>query len=122
MKGISVILPTLNRTDFLKQTLDCLVLQEFKHPFEIIIVDQSTNEDVLIKEYAEGIDFIKYYYITSFRGLPEARNFGWQQSSYNYILYLDDDITCKPNLLSEHYKFLKKPEVAVVAGGDNRKI
>lgn len=121
MKGISVILPTLNRTDFLKQTLDCLVLQEFKHPFEIIIVDQSTNEDVLIKEYAEGIDFIKYYYITSFRGLPEARNFGWQQSSYNYILYLDDDITCKPNLLSEHYKFLKKPEVAVVAGGITEK-
>jgi glycosyltransferase involved in cell wall biosynthesis len=117
MKGITVILPTLNRTDFLKQTLDYLVVQEFEHPFEIIIVDQSSTEDEIIKKFSNEYDFIKYYYIESFRGLPEARNFGWQQSSYDYILYLDDDITCKPNLLSEHYKFLKNPKVGVVAGG-----
>lgn len=120
-KGISVILPTLNRTDFLKQTLDCLVLQEFEHPFEIIIVDQSMNEDVLIKEYAEGFDFIKYYYITTFRGLPEARNYGASVAKYNYLLYLDDDISCKPNLLTEHYNALLPKDIGMVAGGITEK-
>jgi len=121
MKGISVILATLNRTDFLKQTLACLVVQKFEHPFEILIVDQSLKEDVLIKEYSEKFDFIKYYFVESFRGLPEARNFGWQQSTYDYILYLDDDITCENNLLKEHYKFLQNPKIGIVAGGITEK-
>jgi len=121
MKGITVVLPTLNRTDFLKQTLECLVVQKFEYPFEIIIVDQSLKEDVLIQEFTKKYTFIKYYFIESFRGLPEARNFGWQQSTYNYILYLDDDITCEPNLLSEHFKSLQKPTVGIVAGGITEK-
>lgn len=121
MQGISIILPTLNRTDYLKQTLECLVVQDFEHPFEIIIVDQSTKEDNLIKKYSEQYDFVRYYYINSFRGLPEARNFGWQNSIYDYILYLDDDITCKTNLLTEHYKYLKQSNIAIVAGGITEK-
>ncbi len=121
MKGITVVIPTLNRTDYLKQTLDCLVVQEFEHPFEIIMVDQSTQEDDFIKKYSEQFDFVRYYFIEKFKGLPEARNFGWQQSRYDYILYLDDDITCKTNLLTEHFKYIVQPNIAIVAGGITEK-
>ena len=41
---------------------------------------------------------IKYYHVTEFRGLPEARNFGVQHTQYAYILFLDDDIECDCNL------------------------
>ena len=117
MNGISVVIPTLNRTSFLKQTLECLAVQKFVFPFEIIIVDQSNQEDEEVKNYSRSHELIKYYYITQFRGLPEARNFGWQHSKYDYILYLDDDITCTDNLLEEHYKYISKKEIGVVAGG-----
>ena len=46
-KGISIILPTLNRADYLASTVDCLIEQDFGEPYEIIIVDQSAAMTVL---------------------------------------------------------------------------
>lgn len=121
MTGISIIIPTLNRTTFLKDTLDDLFVQEFKHPYEILIVDQSTQPDEVILKHIQGKPNVRYYHITQFRGLPEARNFGWQNAVYDYVLYVDDDIQCQPNLLSEHYKYLTDPEIGIVAGGITEK-
>lgn len=117
MIGISVIIPTLHRTEFLKNTLNDLLIQEFAHPYEIIIVDQSIQLDDDIKSYEYQYDIVKYYHVTQFRGLPEARNFGAQRAKYDYLLYVDDDIQCGKNLLSEHFKYLQKQDVGVVAGG-----
>ena len=121
MTGISIIIPTLNRTKFLKDTLDDLFVQEFEHPYEILIVDQSTQPDEVILKHIQGKPNVRYYHITQFRGLPEARNFGWQNAVYDYVLYVDDDIQCQPNLLSEHYKYLTDPEIGIVAGGITEK-
>lgn len=117
MNGISVIIPTLHRTEFLINTLKDLVKQECSFAFEIIIVDQSTQPDEVILKHIQGKPNVRYYHITQFRGLPEARNFGWQNAVYDYVLYVDDDIQCQPNLLSEHYKYLTDPEIGIVAGG-----
>lgn len=121
MNGISVIIPTLNRTDFLKQTLDCLVQQEFEYPYEIWVVDQSNESDKQVLEYQEKYSFIRYFHITFFRGLPEARNFGWQNAIFDYVLFLDDDITCENNLITEHYRYITKTEIGIVAGGITEK-
>lgn len=121
MEGISIILPTLNRTTFLTATLDFLVVQEFSHPFEILIVDQSDKYNHDIDDYQWKYPFIKYFHITFFKGLPEARNFGWEHAFYDYILYLDDDISCEKNLLEEHYKYITQRDIGVVAGGITEK-
>lgn len=117
IKGISVIIPTLNRTDFLIQTLKDLVVQECAMPFEIIIVDQSNMVDDLIQDFCIEYSFITYKHVTFFKGLPEARNYGWQNATYDFILFLDDDIRCNVDLLKEHYEVLTKENVGVVAGG-----
>lgn len=117
MTGISIVIPTLHRTQFLKDTLDDLFLQEFEYPYEIIIVDQSEKADELIKNQVIPFANVRYFHIIEFRGLPEARNFGWQNAKYDYILYVDDDIKCNSNLLAEHYKLISKPEIGIVAGG-----
>jgi len=121
MEGISIVLPTLNRTTFLTDTLDCLVVQEFDHPFEILIVDQSDTYNHAIDEYQWKYPFIRYFHITFFKGLPEARNFGWNHSFYDYILYLDDDISCEKNLLEQHYKYITRKDIGIVAGGITEK-
>ena len=82
-KGISIILPTLNRADYLASTVDCLIEQDFGEPYEIIIVDQSAAIDSTMYSRAKDSDtLIKYYHVTEFRGLPEARNFGVQHTQY----------------------------------------
>ncbi len=117
MIGISIVIPTLHRTQFLKDTLEDLFVQEFEYPYEIIIVDQSEQADELIKNQIIPFANVRYFHIIEFRGLPEARNFGWQNAKYDYILYVDDDIKCNSNLLAEHYQLISKPEIGIVAGG-----
>lgn len=121
MIGFSIIIPTLHRTSFLLSTLKDLVVQNFKYSFEIIIVDQSNTKDIKVLHYAKTFSVIKYHHITKFKGLPQARNYGAKNAMYNYILYLDDDIQCKPDLLEQHYMFLKKKNYSMVAGGITEK-
>jgi GT2 family glycosyltransferase len=117
VNAISVIIPTLNRTDFLLQTLKDLIIQECTIPFEIIVVDQSRLVDALIEKFCNDYAFISYCHITFFKGLPEARNYGWQNAKYDFILFLDDDLRCNINLLEEHFSVLSTENVGVVAGG-----
>ncbi|WP_299767283.1 glycosyltransferase [uncultured Dokdonia sp.] len=121
MKGFSIIIPTLNRTAFLLDTLKDLVVQHFEHPFEIVIVDQSEEKDQEVLTYINDFDFIKYHHITSFKGLPEARNYGATMAMYEYLLYLDDDIRCGSDLLTQHFIFLDAKEISMVAGGITEK-
>ena len=116
MNGISVIMPTLHRTEFLINTLKDLVKQVCNFPFEIVIVDQSNEMDKEVLNFCKEYSFCKYHHITFFKGLPEARNYGWQIAKYNYILFLDDDIQCNENLLQEHFLILKENSVGVVGG------
>ncbi|BCY27271.1 glycosyltransferase family 2 protein [Flavobacterium okayamense] len=116
MTGISVIIPTLHRTEFLLNSLKDLVVQKCDFPFEIIIVDQSSQFDLEVLNFCNDYTFCSYHHITFFKGLPEARNFGWQNAKYDYILYVDDDISCKENLLKEHFSALKDNSVGVVGG------
>lgn len=118
MQGISIVIPTLNRKKYLLATVECLLVQDFDLPYEIIIVDQSDiiNHGMIELSQHSNVE-IKYYHIVDFRGLPEARNFGVQHAQYEFILFLDDDIKCKCQLLKEHYKYLKINNVAIVAGG-----
>lgn len=121
MKGFSIIIPTLHRTSFLLNTLKDLVVQDFEYPFEIIIVDQSQEKDQWVMDYVKDFDFINYQYVTRFKGLPEARNYGATRATYDYLLYLDDDIRCSPDLLIEHFTFLDAKDISMVAGGITEK-
>lgn len=122
MEGMTVIVPTLNREDYILKTIQMLLNQTFGCSYEILIIDQSDTENNEIKKWSEETNsIIKYYHCTEFRGLPEARNFGVSKAAYDYILFLDDDIELGSNLLSEHYKYLKDPNVGVVAGGITEK-
>jgi GT2 family glycosyltransferase len=117
MKGISVIIPTLHRTEFTLETIKYLLVQECEIPFEIVVIDQSNTIDDKVKNMCNEFDFCTYYHIDFFKGLPEARNFGWQKAKYDFILFVDDDIQCDKNLIQEHYNILKESQVGVVGGG-----
>lgn len=122
MNGISVIIPTLDRVDCLLDTVGYILSQDFKYPYEIIIVDQSQQvNQMMIGMEQNNQAIIKYHHITCFKGLPEARNYGAQYARYDYILYLDDDIECNENLLAEHYKYISQQHIGIVAGGITEK-
>jgi phosphatidyl-myo-inositol dimannoside synthase len=115
-QGMSIVVPTLNRGSHLIDTVRDLLAQAHR-PIEILIVDQSKAGDpALLTLISEHPDLISYHKV-QFRGLPLARNYGWQKAKYEAIVFVDDDIRCGPSLASEHLRGLSHPNVGMVAGG-----
>jgi GT2 family glycosyltransferase len=114
-QGVTVVVPTLNRGTYLLDTVRDLLAQEHR-PLEILVVDQSTEGTEKMEALAAAHSDIISYRRVSFRGLPQARNFGWQNSRYEAILYVDDDIRCGPELVSEHLRALRLPGVGIAGG------
>jgi GT2 family glycosyltransferase len=118
--GVTVVVPTLNRGDYL---LDCLndLLAQYHQPIEILVVDQSESVPDKVQQLAEQYSETISYHRVSFKGLPLARNYGWKNARYNAIVYVDDDIRCPPNLVSEHLRALQLSNVGAVAGSITEK-
>ena len=116
-RKISIIIPTLNRGEFLENSLTDMVCQTYQN-YEIIIVDQSDicvslGVQQIIKNNSDKVKYIK----VNFKGLPNARNYGFQKAEGDILIYIDDDIRCGPNFISEHVRTYKNPKIAMVAGG-----
>jgi glycosyltransferase involved in cell wall biosynthesis len=99
---ISVIIPTLNRYQYLKDVMLDLEKQTYKN-FEVIIVDQTD-------EYQE--DFyknwkldIKYWHQTE-KALWKARNEAIKSAKGDYILMYDDDSLVANDWIYQHLKTL----------------
>ncbi len=111
-----MIVPTLNRGRYLIDTLRDLLMQEHR-PVEILIVDQSSEETPAVQDLVLRDNNLISYHKVQFRGLPLARNYGWQHAKYEAIVFVDDDVRCGPELVSEHLRGLTQPNVGMVAGG-----
>lgn len=101
----SVIIPTLNRKSDLEKTLasisECDIL-----PFEIIIIDQSDNNETkkLCNNFYELN--IRYFY-TDIKSSALARNI-WIDNldkETDLVLFLDDDVLLEKNFFEELEKF-----------------
>lgn len=114
--GVTVVVPTLNRGPYLIDTLQDLLAQTHR-PIEILVVDQSVEEVPALRNLVDAHADVISYRKVQFRGLPLARNYGWQHAKYEAIVFVDDDIRCGPELVSEHLRGLTQPGVGMVAGG-----
>jgi GT2 family glycosyltransferase len=114
--GVTVVVPTLNRGASIVPALETLLDQDHR-PLEIFVVDQSETVAPEVLDLAkQHPDEIRVEHVT-FRGLPRARNYGWQRAKYDAIVYVDDDVICQPQMVSEHLRSLQRDGVAMAAGG-----
>lgn len=117
LSGISVVIPTINRAEVLVDTVKDLLEQDFDR-YEIIVVDQSNEiNEVVVGLLHESPVPARYFKADNFRGLPQARNFGWQQAVHDIVLYIDDDIRTTRTFVSAHYDTICRTGAAMVAGG-----
>lgn len=97
---VSVIIPTLNRYEYLKKVLKDLEHQTYKN-FEIVIVDQS--DDFNADFYQEWNLDIKFSFQEE-KALWKARNEGIKSAKGDFILMSEDDIRIPENLIEDHLK------------------
>lgn len=116
MSSVSVIIPTLNRDKYLLLSVQDMLAQDYDD-FDIIVVDQSPAPTSEMQVLIEANPNKLKYYNVDFKGLPQARNFGWQHSEAEIVIYIDDDIRSEDQLIKEHVKCYQDPEIGMVAGG-----
>ena len=107
---VSVIIPTYNRPNYLRESLESVVNQSYIN-IEVIVVDDGTpNNEVfnICKEF-ENIVYLK---IENSGGPAKPRNIGIKEARGKYIAFLDDDdlwiktkIEQQLNILEENLEF-----------------
>lgn len=109
---VSIIIPTLNRYEYLTDVIKDLEKQDYKN-YETIIVDQSDLPD---KEFYKKFNIeIKTIYQKG-KGQWLARNEAIMKSKGTYLLFFDDDSRVNPDWISEHLKGLDFFNADISAG------
>lgn len=110
---ISIVIPTYKRVDRLRKLLDSICNQTYKN-FEVIIIDDnSPNLDsykVLVDEYQEKLNDLKFLVNENNMGAPHSRNRGILESKYNLLAFVDDDDEWEPLKLEKQMAALDKTE------------
>lgn len=113
--SVSVVMSVRNVEDSIYRCMRSILDQTFDN-FEIIIIDDVSNDRtrMIIKKFQD--ERIRYYCNRQWLGLSKSRNKGVQQASGEYLFFTDGDCLVSKNWIEEGMKYLKSPEYAGVEG------
>lgn len=118
---IALVIPTLNRPDSLKRTLESYFNGE-TIPDECIIIDQSDSvinrqQNKQMLESYSSVSKVKYIY-QSVPSSTQARNRGGCYANSEIIIYSDDDVEVNNNTLHNLKEIMSYQDISMVAGWD----
>lgn len=117
---LSVVIPTQNRADTLKITLEKLMTQEGVD-FEVVVADDGSTDNTEItvsslKSQARGVEIKYIKQAASHQGT--ARNRGVEAATGDIVVFIGDDIFVEPGFLKAHAdRHAEHPEENVVVLG-----
>lgn len=114
---ISVLMPTFNRSEYLAEAINSVLMQSYKD-WELIVVDDgSTDSTPTLMDHYTKLDSRITCIRTSNQGIAKARNTAFQASSGDFIAVMDSDDISAPERLKWSLKTLEKQGVDYVYGG-----
>lgn len=115
---ISVVIPTYNREQTLRDTLAGVIGQNYQN-FEVLVIDQTRTHESETQVYLEELanaGKIRWFRL-NWASLPGARNYAVRRAVGEIILFIDDDVELPPGFLAAHAaNYLAQPDVGCVAG------
>ncbi len=118
---VSIGVPLYNEGKFLKQTLDSLVLQDYRN-IEIVISDNASTDDTqaICEEYQARIPYICYQRFNENRGAGENFARVLQEAKGTYFMWGCGHDTWSSNYISECVnKLLEYPQSVIAFGCSN---
>ncbi len=117
MAQISAIICTHNRDRYLGAAIDSLLEQNFPGSFEVIVIDNASEDNTRqVVEARETNPRLKYIYEPTL-GLSVARNRGAKEANGEIFAYLDDDAVASPQWLGVLYEAYQNNPKLAIAGG-----
>lgn len=97
MSTVSIIIPTYNRSAFLKETLESISNQTYTD-YEVFVIDDGSPNDEA-KEVCELFEKVNYFKIENSGGPAKPRNIGIEKAKGKYFAFVDDDDIWLPQKL-----------------------
>lgn len=118
MHSITIGIPTLNRAEFLKNTVLSVINNKIINIDEIIIVDQTINLDIISENeiYFNSLNFKIRYILLNEPSVCKARNIIIKESRSDIIFFIDDDILIPKNYFNEHLYLYESGSVVSTIG------
>lgn len=114
---ISIIVATKNRQSYLeKYAIGSLnKLSPIPIEFEIIVVDNSTNNET--ENYLKTLNINNLLYLKESKiGCSASRNSGIKKASGDIIIFIDDDCYVDSNWLKRIYEYFKNNNYLIISG------
>ncbi|TET29585.1 glycosyltransferase family 2 protein [Candidatus Aerophobetes bacterium] len=114
---VSIIIPTYNRKEILREALEFLFNQSYpKENYEIVIVDDGSTDgtEKMINSLSPPCRLV--YLHQDRKGPAIARNLGIKNARGKIIVFIDSDIFSSPDFINEHVKFHRRFGDVVVSG------
>lgn len=118
MPEISVVVPTYNRLETLRDVLPSLLAQDLPpESFEVLVCDSNSTDGT--KEYMEQMRAQHpnvQHVAGAFSGRAAARNAGIERASGGVVLFNDSDIIASRDLLARHLEHHRARSGIAVVG------
>ena len=114
---LSLIVATIGRAEQLRRLFTSLVGQ-CSQDFELLVVDQSLNDDVVAPLVHEFSGLLRLTYLRDDgRGLSRARNIGLGQAKGTYLAFPDDDCWYHGGVIRSVIAFFdRNPDIGIYSG------
>jgi glycosyltransferase involved in cell wall biosynthesis len=116
---LSVVIPTYNRSALLRSAVLSVLGQDPALPFEVIIVDNNSQDDTaamvqaLVREHPERLRYL----FEQEQGNAHARNCGVRSAAGAIVAFIDDDVTVAGDWLPTLVRaFAARPDLSFVGG------
>lgn len=115
-RKISIVMPVYNSGEFLKESIDSILSQNFEN-YELLCIDDGSidNSAEIIKSYDDDrVVYIKKEHT----GIVDSLNIGIRRAVGTYIVRMDSDDIMLPGRLHHQYNYMiKHPDVDILSSG-----
>lgn len=112
---VTVITPTYNRADYLPETIESILNQNYPN-LELLVLDDGSDDNtrVVVQAYMEKFgNTIKYFYHDNM-GEAATINRGWPMATGDYVAIVSSDDPMLPGWLEKGIEFMEgHPEIIV---------
>lgn len=114
---LSIILPAYNVEKYISKAIESALSQTYLNFELIVVIDGSPDNSKKIAEsYAKNDSRIKVFEKEN-GGLSDARNYGMEKATGEYIYFMDSDDWIEPNLLDDTVQILDQENLDLVIFG-----
>jgi glucosyl-dolichyl phosphate glucuronosyltransferase len=116
---VSVVIPTYNRSALLRDAVGSVLAQDTQVPFEIVIVDNNSQDDTksVVRALVDKHPGKVHYVRETEQGNAHARNCGVRTAAGAIIAFIDDDVAVESDWLTTLLQALNSHADLSFAGG-----